>query len=468
MTQNSGKWIQLHIGFDDTDSLKGGCTTYLAARLIHDFLSSKPFQDAVTFLDFPNLIRLNPNIPYRTRGNGAVVLRLMCQSNIIDSLFEHSCEVLHRYAETSESQTQPGLVMWIGTVNKKILEFGTSAIQKVLDLKKYHVIADQFLRDIKTYSENGGRGLIGALAAIGNPLTKTDYTFEFIAYRDPSFWGKTRRIQKETVFLINQNTMPETFSNIDPTTQQVLITPKGADPVLYGIRGNTAEIVLKAHQTVESLEPIPYWVIYRTNQGTNQHYDHTVSVNDLSSHISVCIQGIITGLPYTIQGGHVFTQFSDGTGEIILAAYEPTHEFRKTIKKLIPGDRLRVMGSIRPKHRNYGLTMNLEGIEIIELTPLYTEHAPICPQCEKRLTSDGRDNGYKCKRCHKKYPLKTKTLFLQNRNLDPVRYLVPPCAYRHLTKPLSRYGQEKSSWTRTLPIKTSEFFYAHPSDRQNR
>ena len=54
----------LHIGFDDTDSLRGSCTTHLATLIIHEIF------DQVSFLDFPNLIRLNPNIPYKTRGNG--------------------------------------------------------------------------------------------------------------------------------------------------------------------------------------------------------------------------------------------------------------------------------------------------------------------------------------------------------------------------------------------------------------
>ena len=53
----------IHIGFDDTDSPKGMCTTYLAYRLIN--LLKK---EHVNFLDFPNLIRFNPNIPWKTRG----------------------------------------------------------------------------------------------------------------------------------------------------------------------------------------------------------------------------------------------------------------------------------------------------------------------------------------------------------------------------------------------------------------
>ncbi|MCX8169597.1 MAG: hypothetical protein N3D72_00745, partial [Candidatus Methanomethyliaceae archaeon] len=58
-----------HLGIDDTDSLKFGCTTYVAALLIEELIKYSKF------IDYPNLIRLNPNIPWKSRGNGAVCLR---------------------------------------------------------------------------------------------------------------------------------------------------------------------------------------------------------------------------------------------------------------------------------------------------------------------------------------------------------------------------------------------------------
>ena len=61
----------MYIGFDDTDSPKGMCTTYLAYKMVKTLKKEK-----VTFLDFPNLIRFNPNIPWKTRGNGAVGLTI--------------------------------------------------------------------------------------------------------------------------------------------------------------------------------------------------------------------------------------------------------------------------------------------------------------------------------------------------------------------------------------------------------
>ena len=45
----------LNIGFDDTDSPKGMCTTFLAYKIV-DLLQ----KEKTEFLDFPRLIRFNP------------------------------------------------------------------------------------------------------------------------------------------------------------------------------------------------------------------------------------------------------------------------------------------------------------------------------------------------------------------------------------------------------------------------
>ena len=62
----------LHIGIDDTDSPFGKCTTHLAFKITKYVLE----RTGANFIDYPLLIRLNPNIPWKTRGNGAVCLRI--------------------------------------------------------------------------------------------------------------------------------------------------------------------------------------------------------------------------------------------------------------------------------------------------------------------------------------------------------------------------------------------------------
>jgi hypothetical protein len=61
----------MHIGLDDTDSTRKGCTTYITALLVEKLQTL-----GVSFVDYPNLIRLNPNVPWKTRGNGALCLRI--------------------------------------------------------------------------------------------------------------------------------------------------------------------------------------------------------------------------------------------------------------------------------------------------------------------------------------------------------------------------------------------------------
>ena len=76
MSLNPNENNIFHIGLDDTDSRLGRCTTHLAFKLV-SYLNNKN----VKFLDYPLLIRLNPNIPWKTRGNGAVCLRIMLTNN---------------------------------------------------------------------------------------------------------------------------------------------------------------------------------------------------------------------------------------------------------------------------------------------------------------------------------------------------------------------------------------------------
>ncbi|MDX1535049.1 MAG: hypothetical protein R3291_05465, partial [Thermoplasmata archaeon] len=63
--------MTLFVGLDDTDSPRSMCTTYVATELIARFRRLGWGVEA-----YPRLVRLNPNIPWKTRGNGALALRL--------------------------------------------------------------------------------------------------------------------------------------------------------------------------------------------------------------------------------------------------------------------------------------------------------------------------------------------------------------------------------------------------------
>ncbi len=97
----------MHIGLDDTDSTKGGCTTYLAAVLIEKLEKFK-----VQFIDYPALIRLNPNVPWKTRGNGALCLRFTYDTEFEDQIKNTAMDLWEKHSAINEKGTDPGIVFY--------------------------------------------------------------------------------------------------------------------------------------------------------------------------------------------------------------------------------------------------------------------------------------------------------------------------------------------------------------------
>lgn len=58
----------MFVAIDDTDSMKGNCTTFLATEIINEFSD-------LDLIGNPHLVRLNPATPWKTRGNGSLVMR---------------------------------------------------------------------------------------------------------------------------------------------------------------------------------------------------------------------------------------------------------------------------------------------------------------------------------------------------------------------------------------------------------
>ena len=59
----------MFVAVDDTDSMRGNCTTFLATEIIREL--STDFD----LIGNPRLVRLNPAVPWKTRGNGSLVMR---------------------------------------------------------------------------------------------------------------------------------------------------------------------------------------------------------------------------------------------------------------------------------------------------------------------------------------------------------------------------------------------------------
>jgi len=420
--------LTVHIGFDDTDSLSGGCTTYLAARIIE-----KITRIGAKFIDFPYLVRLNPNIPYRTRGNAAIALHFQIPDKLFNKVEEIVLNLFDSEARIEDKNTNPGLVFHVGKIPNELKSFYFYALRDVVPLEKATNLVKKL--NLKAFTKKKGRGIIGALAAIGADLSY-DFTFEFLAYRFPSFNATPRKVIEDSVILADKLSGQLTFNNYDYRKKRVLITPHGPDPVLFGIRGETPDSVYFAFKLVKVLEPIERWIIYKTNQGTDQHLVLR-KIKDLKPYMPAILRGTVTSKPIVTKGGHTFFTINDGTGEILCAAYAPSEPLNKISAKLIPGDTVELFGAALMKKGV--LTFNLEKIRIIRLQPLFLLKNPPCPRCGKTLTSAGKDKGFKCKRCGYVTKTATKIKVEQERELTCGFYEPTPSAHRHLTKPLKRF-----------------------------
>ncbi|MEW6221844.1 MAG: tRNA(Ile)(2)-agmatinylcytidine synthase [Candidatus Hadarchaeota archaeon] len=424
----------VQVGIDDTDSKKGMCTTYVGAVAI-DRLKTL----GVKILEHPKLIRLNPNWKLKTRGNCAVAFAVKAPDSIVPEVKKTVLDTVKELAELDVETTNPGVVFLNGEeVPTKLRDFSKKVVQDVVELSDAESMAHDIGAEIHKFKL--GRGIIGALAAIGNTLEQ-DWTFELVTYRTPEHRGKKRRVAPASVVEMDAKTSPETFDNLDPASGEIRITPHTPCPILYGIRGENPAAVKRAHKMIKASEPIERFIIYRTNQGTDEHLV-SAKITEARPYLSVIVDGVVCKAPKIILGGHVIFRLSDNDGEIDCAAYEPTRQFREVVKELIVGDKVRACGGIKEKPE-LPLTINLEKIEVLELAPQFKLENPICPSCGKHMKSEGRGKGYSCKRCRAKAPPDSPKKTLWKRKIKEGAFEVPPRARRHLARPLVRSLQVK-------------------------
>ncbi|MDI3502003.1 MAG: tRNA(Ile2)-agmatinylcytidine synthase [Archaeoglobi archaeon] len=396
-----GMWI----GIDDTDSRRGMCTTYLLAELMEELSKFK-------IASLPRLIRLNPNIPFKTRGNGAVSIEILeweeeCREIVVNAIEER--------AMMEDDATHPGVVFIESPENYR--ELYHRALHEVLSVEEV----------VRALEKNGDefagwkkkRGVIGAAAAVGAELH--DYTFELLAYRFPERWGTERCVDEESVFRANELTFPHTWDNVDEDERRIVIAPNSPDPVLFGIRGDSPAHIFLAYQTIRS-EEVYKEVLFLTNQGTDAHIERKMPEREFGSY---AFTGEVTSDPWEISGGHVFIEVSG----IKCAAFEPTKKFRNVIRKLRKGDVVEVYGGYKKG------TLNLEKMRIIKLRE-FEEVNPVCEKCGRRMESAGAGKGFRCRKCGEKKM--ERELVRVEREISPGFYEVPPSARRHLAMPLAR------------------------------
>ncbi len=415
--------MRIWIGIDDTDSPNGMCTTYVATILM-DRLRSEV---NARVIGYPRLIRLNPTIPFKTRGNGAVSFLIEFEESRFDEVVDVTEDVIQEYAELEHDKTNSGAVFIRddSRILSFISDFALKAVRDVVSMDEALFIIDKFRIPYLRFKK--GLGIIGAIASIG--LKLYDYTFEVLAYRNPKRFGKKREIDEESFFEADWQTYPETWDTVDWTNGVVVAVPNSPDPVLFGIRGDSLAGIMRAFRIVKT-EEIDRYTVFITNQGTDMHLVGEEDVDCLENYRSYVLRGKVIEEPYDIEGGHVFFKIETRFGVVKCAAFEPTKQFRGVIRKLKKGDLVEVYGSMKRD------TINLEKINVLKLTDVYVEENPLCPICGRRMESTGRGKGFRCRKCKTRAYEKIRRKI--KRDIDPGFYEVPPCARRHLSKPLIR------------------------------
>ncbi|MFC6863377.1 DUF1743 domain-containing protein [Halomicroarcula sp. GCM10025817] len=409
------------VGIDDTDSRERGmCTTYAASRL------AGAIRDAGGCVERVLLVRLNPAVEHKTRGNAALAVHTDLAADRARRLVEEVLEM----AETDDPHTNPGAVVADcapGAIPDAVADFAVDAVRTIQDPAAAKTLADAV--GFARIERGNGRGLVGALAAAGAWEAFDDWTYEHIAYRERERWGTERDVDTESVFAAADAHYPAVWDTVDRASGYPVCVPRTPCPVLYGIRGDDPDACRQVAESIES-EPVAESTTFVTNQGTDVHLQDA-ALGEVADARAFRVTGEVAAEPETREGGHVFVDLAaDGT-RLACAAFEPTKGFRDRVRALRVGDRITACGEVGDG------TLKLEKFAVRELVT--TERVtPTCPECGRSMSSAGRDQGYRCRDCSTHADGKAARTLA--RDLERGWYEVPPVARRHIAKPLARGG----------------------------
>jgi len=416
----------LNVGFDDTDSPKGMCTTFLAYKIV-DLLHKQKTE----FLDFPRLIRFNPNIPWKTRGNGAVSIKIKTKNP--SKVKNQIKNLVSKYSDTKNG-ANPGLVFFESDlIPSEFVKFSNLALWQLINRNNVKKFVKK--NNLEIYYQGNGQGLIGAIGAIGYDFH--DHTLELLSYRKKPKFGKERKISAESVKIMQEKTFPNTFNSFDTKKERILITPHGPDPVFYGVRGENVDSLLYATTILKSDEKLDGYMIFKSNQGTGDHLKNELNFENMKPYASGKITGIVSNIPKIVKGGHVFFKIISKNHEFWCAVYKPTG-ISVIASNLIKGDKICVGGGVRKASKNFPRIINLEFLDVLALEKNISLSNPSCKKCNKKMKSKGQNQGFQCTRCGKKASKKISIEI--SRKIKKQFYLPKISAHRHLTRPLQRIG----------------------------
>ncbi len=427
------------VGIDDTDSVRGGCTTHVLTELV-----GSARDRGIDLIGLPRLVRLNPNVPWKTRGNAALSARFghgrgpsrtlgavdgrpvvsfsRGEELALDEArgwTESAWAIVRRLSRQGEADTDPALV---ATHVRPPPSFYWKAVREIVAVDE---ALDWLRRARAEYRTLGSeRGLVGALASVAWPGRRR--TFELLTYRSPERIPQRRRVDAASVRRAQQR-WPSLFLCYDARTRRLMVAPHTPCPILFGLRSRSIDSVLRALRTVRS-EPVDRWLLFATNQGTGDHLLRRLA-GEVRAYTSARVLGQVTTDPTVRRGGHVGFSLSDRQGGTIdCIAFEPTKTLPKVVQALAPGDRVRVWGS-----RKEDAVLRLEGIEVVRWSMTRGPRlGPLCRDCRRRAGSLGRDRGYRCPGCGRRWPPEAGRLQPRSPPFPRGVFHPTPSARRHL------------------------------------
>ncbi|MDM7275770.1 MAG: tRNA(Ile)(2)-agmatinylcytidine synthase [Thermoprotei archaeon] len=409
------------LALDSVDSLYWGCTTHFSTLLLN------MLKDRVELADFPLLVRLNPGVPWKTRGNGAVVLRLLYDGDVKSLL-----EAVRGYA--------------LEYSNKE--DFGIAVVEGApWEVERLRILYSKALTDVVTVDVArkaveksgglwaGGMGVIGASAALAALAPWDDYTFELIAYRKPENWGVERCMNYKLLVEAEARMPPCTFNNIDYHGRTAAAAPGGWDPVLAGFRGDC--IAPLAGYAIGLCEEVDLWALFRSNQHTDAH------AKPLTGELKPYQTGLVDVTvknSKVIAGGHVIVRGLALGGDVDIVFYRETGPLNSAARMLSEGDEITVLGTVKP-YKPRGVTViAAEKMRVNKVETKTVKINPRCPKCGTRMESPGRKGGLRCPKCGYKKET-TKINVRIERSLTTGEYTPPPGRLKHLTSPKGRKQQ---------------------------
>ena len=283
---------------------------------------------------------MNPNIPWKTRGNAALSARFGLGRGPRRKVGEVAGRAVAAFARgdplPAERAEEFRAALWDRVLaDSELEEPGTDPALVVADRLLPSSVYWRTVREVvapevaRSELERAGawwrtrgsdRGLVGAAAAIAWPGRRA--TWELTSYRAHARRGRLRSVDAASVHAA-AGRHPALFLCEDPRTRRLLVAPHTACPVLFGLRARRPGPLLRARTEIRS-EPVDRWMLFRTNQASGDHLAER-EPSDLGPFMSARLRATVAAPPEVLPGGHVRLRLRAREGSVLdCLAFEPT------------------------------------------------------------------------------------------------------------------------------------------------